>query len=260
MITGVGGPAGAMLISAGADTIIQKATTGEVNWGEVGVSFAAGAVGGGFAAAKLGATGLRGAMVAGAVSGGVGGAATSGYQYASGPGPHTTAGFLGATAQGAGTGAVFGSLGGAASGVSAASGRALSDVGPRPLLGTRLSATDIRFSQTSVNGVKEIEASMLQHGWVGDPIDVVRMSDGGLTSVDNTRLLAAKSSGIDVQANVHDFHEPLPAEHVERFTTPKGGVPDTWGDAVTNRIGRQNSAYRDVYPNGSPLTGWGGDY
>ena len=33
MITGVGGPAGLMLLAAGADTIIQKATTGTVNWG-----------------------------------------------------------------------------------------------------------------------------------------------------------------------------------------------------------------------------------
>jgi hypothetical protein len=40
-----------MLISAGADTIIQKATTGEVNWGQVAVSGAFGAVGGGFGAA-----------------------------------------------------------------------------------------------------------------------------------------------------------------------------------------------------------------
>jgi hypothetical protein len=40
-----------MLISAGADTIIQKATTGEVNWGEVAVSGAFGAVGGGLGAA-----------------------------------------------------------------------------------------------------------------------------------------------------------------------------------------------------------------
>ena len=38
MATGVGGPAGMMLIAAGADTIIQKATTGGVNWGQVALS------------------------------------------------------------------------------------------------------------------------------------------------------------------------------------------------------------------------------
>ncbi len=40
-----------MLIGAGADTIIQKATTGEVNWGQVAVSGAFGLVGGGLGAA-----------------------------------------------------------------------------------------------------------------------------------------------------------------------------------------------------------------
>ena len=39
--TGVGGPVGMMLVSAGADAIIRKATTGEVNWGQVAVSGAA---------------------------------------------------------------------------------------------------------------------------------------------------------------------------------------------------------------------------
>ncbi|MFL4475199.1 RHS repeat-associated core domain-containing protein [Paeniglutamicibacter sp. MACA_103] len=42
MATGVGGPAGMMLIGAGADTIIQKATTGGVNWGQVALTGAVG--------------------------------------------------------------------------------------------------------------------------------------------------------------------------------------------------------------------------
>ena len=131
--TGVGGPVGMMLISAGADTIVQKATTGEVNWGEVGVSFAAGAVGGGFAAAKLGATGLKGAVVAGMASGGVGGAATSSYQYATGPGPHSASGLLAATARGTATGVAFGGLGGAAGhGIVNGSSRLLSSVRSTP--------------------------------------------------------------------------------------------------------------------------------
>ncbi|GGF42677.1 hypothetical protein GCM10011519_15710 [Marmoricola endophyticus] len=62
MATGVGGPAGMMLISAGADTIIQKATTGEVNWGQVAVSGALGAVP--FGALAKGATAAKGALMA----------------------------------------------------------------------------------------------------------------------------------------------------------------------------------------------------
>ena len=47
MATGVGGPVGMMLVSAGADTIFQKATTGDVDWRVVAVFGALGAVGGG---------------------------------------------------------------------------------------------------------------------------------------------------------------------------------------------------------------------
>ena len=36
------------------------------------------------------------------------------------------------------------------------------------------------FSQTSVNNVDEIAPSMRTNGWVGKPIDVVRMPDDGL--------------------------------------------------------------------------------
>ncbi|MFB9859160.1 RHS repeat-associated core domain-containing protein [Paenarthrobacter aurescens] len=46
MASGVGGPVGLALIGAGADTIIQKATTGSVNWGQVALTGAVGVVAG----------------------------------------------------------------------------------------------------------------------------------------------------------------------------------------------------------------------
>jgi hypothetical protein len=100
---------------------------------------------------------------------------------------------------------------------------------------------------------------MRANGWLGRPIDVVRMPDGGLTAVDNTRVLAAHEAGIDVRATIHGFDDPLPSEHLERFTTPKGGAPDTWGGAVLNRIGAQRRAYSAAHPYGSPITGWNGN-
>jgi hypothetical protein len=124
--------------------------------------------------------------------------------------------------------------------------------------GLALSPRDVRFSQSSVNGVDEIASSMGANGWVGDPIDVVRMPDGTLTTIDNTRLLAANEAGINVQANIHAFDDVLPSSFVDRFTTPKGGVPATWGDAVLNRIGGQNAPFRSSNPFGSWFTGWGG--
>ena len=71
---------------------------------------------------------------------------------------------------------------------------------------------------------------MKKNGWQGDPIDVVRMDDGELTTLDNTRVVAARAPGIDVKANVHGYNDPLPDQATRRrFTTPKGGVPQTWG-------------------------------
>ena len=111
---------------------------------------------------------------------------------------------------------------------------------------------DIRFSRTSVNGSGEIIASMKKNGWQGDPIDVVRMDDGELTTLDNTRVVAARAAGIDVKANVHGYNDPLPDQATRRrFTTPKGGVPQTWGQAVENRIGKQSSKFRRNNPRGS---------
>ncbi len=122
-----------------------------------------------------------------------------------------------------------------------------------------LNPKDVRFSQSSVNGAAEIVNSMKKNGWKGDAIDVVAMPDGGLTSVDNTRLLAAKITGTDVKARVHSFDEPLQTkEMIERFTRGKD-VPATWGDAVSIRIKHQNSGYRNTYPMGSNIIGWSGD-
>jgi hypothetical protein len=115
------------------------------------------------------------------------------------------------------------------------------------------------LSQSSVNGADDIIQSMRTSGWKGDPIDVVRMPDGGLTTIDNTRVVAAHHAGIDVQANVHAFDAALPEGMVPRFTTPKGGVPSTWGDAVTNRIGNQKPGWQNCYPMGGPFTCWSGN-
>ncbi|WP_260444426.1 ParB/RepB/Spo0J family partition protein [Listeria cossartiae] len=86
--------------------------------------------------------------------------------------------------------------------------------------------SEIRISQTSVNGSDEIIASMKANGWKGDPIDVVRMPDGKLTTLDNTRVAAAREAGIDVQATIRNYDDLLPQDMVARFTTPKG-VPKT---------------------------------
>jgi len=110
--------------------------------------------------------------------------------------------------------------------------------------------SEIRFSQTSVSGSEEIIASMKVNGWKGDPIDVVRMTDGNLTTIDNTRVAAAREAGIEVQATIRNYNDPLPANMVDRLTTKKG-VPKTWGEALDLRIQKQKSSFRNNNPMGS---------
>jgi len=130
--------------------------------------------------------------------------------------------------------------------------RSISKIGDGLRAVSNIATSKIRFSQQSVNGLEEIVSSMKKNGWQGDPVDVVKMGDGGLTSLDNTRVLAAHEAGIDVQAVVHLADDLLPSNLVKRFTTKKG-VPKTWGDAARLRIQNQNSGFRNTYPNGSQV-------
>ena len=110
---------------------------------------------------------------------------------------------------------------------------------------------EIRYSQTSVNDSEVLIESMKKYGWMGDPIDIVEMPDGLYTTLDNTRVVAAREVGIEVQANIHGYNDIIPESSiVERLTTPKG-VPVTWGDAVNLRIGKQKASFRNNNPFGS---------
>ncbi|QWH98005.1 hypothetical protein EXW36_27990 (plasmid) [Bacillus mycoides] len=91
---------------------------------------------------------------------------------------------------------------------------------------------------------------MKSNGWKGDPIDVVKMPDGNLTTIDNTRVAAAREVGIEVQATIRNYNDPLPANLIDRFTTKKG-VPKTWGEALDLRIQKQKASFRNNNPMGS---------
>lgn len=110
--------------------------------------------------------------------------------------------------------------------------------------------THIRYSQESVNGSADIISSMKKYGWIGSPIDVVKMEDSRLTTIDNTRVVAAAKVGIDVRATVHSYDEPLTGIEISRFTTNKG-VPKTWGEAIALRIRKQSSTWRKNHPYGA---------
>ncbi|GAB3749836.1 hypothetical protein GCM10028864_23860 [Microlunatus parietis] len=102
MFTGVGGPAGLALISAGADTIIQKATTGSVNWGQVAVSGVVGGVTGGLGslAIKASTSGTSALMTRLGVYGAVGALSSEGVYLTQNWGNLSWRGALGAGAGG----------------------------------------------------------------------------------------------------------------------------------------------------------------
>jgi hypothetical protein len=127
----------------------------------------------------------------------------------------------------------------------------------------------VRFSQTAPRAqgstVRAIAHSMRQRGFVVDPdrlMDVVRMPDGQLTTLDNTRLLAASDAGVNIQARIWQFDDLMPNDplFVDRFAGRNGQLPVTFGEAVTNRIGRQSATYRNNYPVGSWQIGRGERY
>lgn len=129
---------------------------------------------------------------------------------------------------------------------------------------TQLDPTEISFSQATVAYQKknstlnydDLVQSMKKNGWQGEPVDVVRMPDGAPTSVDNTRILAAREAGIKIDTNLRGYNEPISDDQARRFIY-NGQVPKTWGEAVEFRVKKQSQMpgvdkdWADRFPNGS---------
>lgn len=78
------------------------------------------------------------------------------------------------------------------------------------------------------------------------------MPDGKMTSIDNTRINAARDAGIKVEANLRSFDEKLTIAESAQFSDPrKGFEPKTWGEAITGRIVKQSGGFSKNNPNGS---------
>jgi len=127
-----------------------------------------------------------------------------------------------------------------------------------------LSSQEVRQSQQSVSYLKNRGAgysmddiSRTFASNPGDPrlmIDVVRMPDGGLTSLDNTRIAVLNAQGGgQILGRVRAFDDPLIQAEIDRFTIrgSQPRVPETWGDAVTFRIEKQGDQFRNLYPYGT---------
>jgi len=122
---------------------------------------------------------------------------------------------------------------------------------------TRFTQNTVSFHKTDrLTGEKytldDMIESMRSDGWKGEPVDAVRMPDGGISSVDNTRVLAAREANIPLEANVHEPTDLLTDHELERFDPTKGDAVETWGDVALNRIqGQRPRVWRESNPFGS---------
>lgn len=122
---------------------------------------------------------------------------------------------------------------------------------------TRFTQNTVSFNKTDrLTGEKysldDMIESMRSEGWKGEPVDAVRMPDGGISSVDNTRVLAARDAGIPLEAHVHEPTELLAPGELERFDPTKGDPVETWGDVALNRIqGQRPRVWSESNPFGS---------
>ncbi|GMR16928.1 MAG: hypothetical protein BMS9Abin31_1326 [Gammaproteobacteria bacterium] len=133
-----------------------------------------------------------------------------------------------------------------------------------PIKIREINPNEIRFSQNTVSYNKtdrltgdkftydDIVGSMKKDGWKGDPVDVVKMPDGKLTSMDNTRIHAAREAGVNVKATVRQASDKLTPTEAKRFAIPKKGIyPKTWGEAINVRINKQTGGFAKSNPSGS---------
>lgn len=142
-----------------------------------------------------------------------------------------------------------------------------------------LQTAGIRFSQNTVSGPTYVQGRQIPLpclatqmrilGYRSEPIDVVTMPDGKLTSLDNRRLWAAQQAGLEtIPARVHHWNEPAPkswgrkrfkASREIRQTDaalrmegaeliPQGRVARTFYEAVVIRGSRQRPREGERFP------------
>lgn len=110
--------------------------------------------------------------------------------------------------------------------------------GRRPVL---LAPHSVRHSQTTVNsptrlfGIRlslhELVAIYKHSGYMGDPIAVVPMPDGRLTSLDNRRLWAARKAGLqEIPAIIHEPNEPWGNRAQQDFLRQRTPLIDVAGE------------------------------
>lgn len=112
--------------------------------------------------------------------------------------------------------------------------------------GKTFQSASIRFTQNTVN---DFAAAINKVGsGKYEAIDIVKMSDGMYSTVDNTRLLAAQRLGVNIKATVHASGDALPDGMLDRFkNNATGGYAKTWGEAIEFRTGNQSGGFAEQH-------------
>ena len=66
----------------------------------------------------------------------------------------------------------------------------------------------------------DIVNSIKRDGWNGSPLNVVRIPDGSLASIDSARLLPARHAGIDAKIVIHEFNDVMPNASALEYARP----------------------------------------
>lgn len=113
----------------------------------------------------------------------------------------------------------------------------------------RIDPNVLQFSQNSINRT-ELRVIALSAGWNGEPISVIPMPDGSLTSLDNRRVMAARKLGIQANVRLLDPAGVVPPELLaDRFDKYKLPAGSTWLDVVHARIADQGR-WKVAHPHG----------
>ena len=104
------------------------------------------------------------------------------------------------------------------------------------------------FATTTVVSAKGLK------GDVGEYRKVLGSKSGSKTSINPDKIRYSQSSvngssDIIQSMKKNGYNDPLPSEYIERFTTKKG-VPETWGEAIELRVGKQKASFRNGNPYG----------
>jgi len=107
-----------------------------------------------------------------------------------------------------------------------------------------IDSSEIKFSENPLEGysyqaqiiIEQLIEDIRQNGWIGEPINVVKMSNGELVAFDNRQLYCAREAGIEAPIVIWDENERMPISLKLSFDE---GI-NVWGEAIAYLINKSS--------------------